>query len=79
MIWCGTSLRCFALRRIVVFGTRKAIMIMIRKEPVHFVPVRFVNVFFPVRRSSACIFRTCRGSVRFGSAGSVRLLIFLPV
>ena len=29
--------------------------------------VRFGNVFFPVRRGSACVFRTRRGSVRFGS------------
>ena len=61
-----------------------------------FASVRFGNVFFPVRRGSACVFRTRRGSVRsgsvrfhvrfrpvpelngsvrFGSAGSVRFLI----
>ena len=34
--------------------------------------VRFGNVFVPVRRSSACIFRTHRGSVRFGSVRPVR-------
>ena len=30
--------------------------------------VRFVNICFPVRRYSACVFRTRPGSVRFGSA-----------
>ena len=38
---------------------------------------RFGNVFFPVRRGSACAFLTRRGSVRFGS---VRLRVrFRPV
>ena len=29
--------------------------------------VRFGKLFVPVRRGSACVFRTRRGSVRFGS------------
>ena len=50
-----------------------------RKEPVRFDSVRlrtsrqfigsvrFGQICFPVRRGSACAFRTCRDSVRFGS------------
>ena len=32
-----------------------------------FASVRFGQIYFPVRRGSACVFRTRRGSVRFGS------------
>ena len=52
-----------------------------RKEPVsvrfvsvpefskvyRFDSVRFEQMFFPLRRGSACVFRTSRGSVRFDS------------
>ena len=53
--------------------------VVYREEPVRFdsfrfrtLPkiigsVRFGNVIFPVRRGSACVFRTRGGSIRFGS------------
>ena len=42
---------------------------LFEKESVRFGSVRFGSeiVFFPVRRVSACVFRTTRSSVRFGS------------
>ena len=46
---------------------------------VRFGSVRFGNRCFPVRRGSACVFRTRRGSVRFGSVRPVRFgFLFLP-
>ena len=59
---CTRCMVCWCTRACCV-----GLVAVFRKEPVRFGSVRFGKCHFPVRRGSACVFRTRRGSVRFGS------------
>ena len=48
-------------------GSVRVVSVPDFSKSLRFGPVRFGKLFVPVRRGSACVFRTRRGSVRFGS------------